>query len=289
MPIVGGLDIHRKQLTFDYLDTVTGEVRRGQIAPAGREDVRAWLGRCARRDDVAFAVEGCAGWRYVTEELAAAGIAAHLAEPADTAAARGRKRHAKTDKTDARHLRTLLAEGRLPECWIPPAQILEYRALPGDLPRPAGRAHRMGAADPRGVLPPGRAGAGRGSVAHRAGPGRPARGSGSAPVAGRAAAGRHRLGHARRHRSPAGPAASPAAAGRSAPDGREGTGRPAVWGRPRHCAGADLLAGPGGPVFLLPQGGPGHRAGHHRLVFGRQGAAGAAVPAGPTGAALGGV
>ena len=35
MPIVGGLDIHRKQLTFDYLDTVTGEVRRGQIAPAG--------------------------------------------------------------------------------------------------------------------------------------------------------------------------------------------------------------------------------------------------------------
>jgi transposase len=29
MSIVGGLDIHRKQLTFDYLDTVTGQVRRG--------------------------------------------------------------------------------------------------------------------------------------------------------------------------------------------------------------------------------------------------------------------
>jgi transposase len=42
---------------------------------------------------------------------------------------RGRKRHAKTDKTNARHLRALLAEGRLPECWIPSAQILEYRAL----------------------------------------------------------------------------------------------------------------------------------------------------------------
>ena len=36
MPIVGGLDIHRKQLTFDYLDTVTGEVKRGQVAPADR-------------------------------------------------------------------------------------------------------------------------------------------------------------------------------------------------------------------------------------------------------------
>ena len=51
------------------------------------------------------------------------------AEPADTAFARGRKRHAKTDKTDCRHLRMLLAEGRLPECWIPPGHILEARAL----------------------------------------------------------------------------------------------------------------------------------------------------------------
>jgi transposase len=74
-------------------------------------------------------VEGCTGWRYVSEELAAAGVAAHVGEPADTAAARGRKRHAKTDKTDSRHLRVLLAEGQLRECWIPPAQILEYRPL----------------------------------------------------------------------------------------------------------------------------------------------------------------
>jgi transposase len=129
MPIVGGLDIHRKQITFDYLDTVTGQVRRGQISPADREHLRAWLARFAGRDDVAFALEGCTGWRYVAEELAAAGIKAHLAEPADTAFARGRKRHAKTDKTDCRHLRMLLAEGRLPECWIPPARILECRAL----------------------------------------------------------------------------------------------------------------------------------------------------------------
>ena len=44
MPIVGGLDIHRKQITFDYLDTATGEVRRGQIAPAGTVSIwpRGW-------------------------------------------------------------------------------------------------------------------------------------------------------------------------------------------------------------------------------------------------------
>jgi transposase len=65
MPIVGGLDIHRKQLTFDYLYTETGEVKRGQVAPADRAHLRAWLVRFAGRDDVAFALEGCTGWRYV--------------------------------------------------------------------------------------------------------------------------------------------------------------------------------------------------------------------------------
>jgi transposase len=129
MSIIGGLDIHRKQLTFDCLDTATGQVTRGQVSPADRERLRAWLARFAGRGDVAFAFEGCTGWRYVAEEMAAAGIEAHLAEPADTAFARGRKRHAKTDRTDSRHLRQLLAEGRLPECWVPPARVLEARAL----------------------------------------------------------------------------------------------------------------------------------------------------------------
>src|SRR5882757_198440 len=129
MTIVGGLDIHRKQLTFDYLDTVTGEVKRGQVAPADRPHLRAWLARFAGREDVAFALEGCAGWRYVAGELAAAGITAHVAEPAGTAFARGRKRHAKTGKTGSRHLRELLAGGRLPECRVPPSRILDCRAL----------------------------------------------------------------------------------------------------------------------------------------------------------------
>jgi len=127
--IVGGLDIHREQLTFDYLDTVTGQVLRGQVTPADREQLRGWLGRFAGRAGVAFAVEGCTGWRYVAGELAAAGITAHVGEPADTAAACGRGRHAKTGKTDSRHLRQLLAGGRLPECWIPPRRVLECRAL----------------------------------------------------------------------------------------------------------------------------------------------------------------
>ncbi len=127
--IVGGLDIHRKQITFDYLDAVTGEVRCGQVGPADRAHFRSWLARFENPAGVAFAVEACTGWRYVAEELQHAGMEAHLAEPADTAAARGRKRRAKTDRADARLQRELLMQGRLPECWIPPSHILECRAL----------------------------------------------------------------------------------------------------------------------------------------------------------------
>lgn len=130
MSIVGGFDVHRAQITFDYLDTVTGQVCRGQVRPATRLVLRDWLvERFAGRVDVAFAVEGCTGWRFVVEELARAGVEAHLAEPADTATARGRKKRAKTDRADALWLRQLLAEGRLPESWIPPRQVLEVRTM----------------------------------------------------------------------------------------------------------------------------------------------------------------
>ena len=40
---------------------------------------------------------------------------------------RGKKRRAKTDREDARWLRTLLCDGRLPEAWIPPAHVREWR------------------------------------------------------------------------------------------------------------------------------------------------------------------
>jgi transposase len=126
--IVGAFDVHRRQITFDWVDRETGEARRGQFAPATREVLRGWLGELpAGGGDVA--VEGCTGWRFVVEELQAAGVTAHLAEPADTAALRGRKRRAKTDRADARHLRELLEQDRLPESWIAPAHILDLREL----------------------------------------------------------------------------------------------------------------------------------------------------------------
>ena len=127
MSIVGGLDIHRAQSTFEFVDTATGEIGRGRVGGT-REELRAWL---AGFDggDVKFAVEGCTGWRYVVEELARAGIEAHLAEPADTAWLKSRKKRAKTDRADAAHLRQLLMEGQIPESWIPPHHVAEVRML----------------------------------------------------------------------------------------------------------------------------------------------------------------
>ena len=52
------------------------------------------------------------------------GARVHLAEPAETAAMRGNKKRAKSDRADARHLRELLMANRLPESWIPPLTSL---------------------------------------------------------------------------------------------------------------------------------------------------------------------
>jgi transposase len=127
MGIVVALDVHRNQITYKLLDRDTGEVTRGRVAPAARVDVRTWLAQFAGHE-VEFAFEGTTGWRFVVEEIERAGHRAHLADPAETAAKRGRKRRAKTDNADCDLQLRLLLAGELPESWIPPAHILELRA-----------------------------------------------------------------------------------------------------------------------------------------------------------------
>src|SRR5215218_9882636 len=128
MAIVMGLDQHRAQITAEWIDTDTGEIGRARISPALRGDVRRFVKRFAGRRPLEVALEATTGWRFVAEEFRAGGAAVHLAEPAETAARRGNKKRAKTDRADARHLRELLMIGRLPESWIPPAHLLDLRA-----------------------------------------------------------------------------------------------------------------------------------------------------------------
>jgi transposase len=124
--IVAGFDVHRRQITFDALDTVTGETWRGQLdstPPA----VQEWVGRFPGRE-IHVAVEACTGWLFVCRGLERTGAVAHLAEPVETSALRGRKRRAKTDRTDAKWLRQLLCDGRLPESWCPPEHVRQWRS-----------------------------------------------------------------------------------------------------------------------------------------------------------------
>jgi transposase len=87
MTIVGGFDVHRRQITYNVVDTDTGEVRTGRIAPADRPHLRVWLAQQFNAgSDVHIALESGTGWRYVVEEITAAGLTAHLAEPAETSA-----------------------------------------------------------------------------------------------------------------------------------------------------------------------------------------------------------
>ena len=124
--IVAGFDVHRRQITIDALDTATGEVSRGQIesTPAAVEEwVAGFPGRV-----VHVAVEACTGWLFVSRALERCGAIAHLAEPVETSALRGRKRRAKTDRADAKWLRELLFQGRLPESWLPSEHVRQWRS-----------------------------------------------------------------------------------------------------------------------------------------------------------------
>ena len=127
MTIVMGLDQHRAQITAEWIDTETGEVSRARVMPAHRGPCDGSLSGSAV-EGLEVALEATTGWRFVVEELRRVGAVVHLAEPAETARCAGKKKRAKTDRADARHLRELLLVGRLPESWIPPEHILDLRA-----------------------------------------------------------------------------------------------------------------------------------------------------------------
>jgi hypothetical protein len=91
MAIFVGLDVHRAQITYNALDTDSGEVKTGRIRPANRATVRAFLAPLATKKTI-VAVEAMTGWRFVVEECARAGIEVRLAEPAETRERQDRKR-----------------------------------------------------------------------------------------------------------------------------------------------------------------------------------------------------
>jgi hypothetical protein len=65
MDIVGAFDVHRKQITFDYIEVESGELHRGKIQPANRQSLREWLESFVERfpgKQTAIAVEASTGF-----------------------------------------------------------------------------------------------------------------------------------------------------------------------------------------------------------------------------------
>src|SRR5712691_7672151 len=117
----GGPDADRKRFgrapPADHLQDARSGDGRGAARSdrAGGEVGRARVAGAVRRLWAAFVLEGTTGWRFVVEEIERAGHTAHLADPAETAAKRGRKRRAKTDNADCDLQLRLLLTGELPE------------------------------------------------------------------------------------------------------------------------------------------------------------------------------
>ena len=78
MAVAGGLDLHRGQLTFDYVDLGTGESLRGRISPADRDSLREWLRRFDGAQDVDFAASYQAIARRRGKKIATTAIARKL-------------------------------------------------------------------------------------------------------------------------------------------------------------------------------------------------------------------
>jgi len=129
--MVCGLDLHRRQITFDMLETVSGEEWKGRIWQPDRARFRRWLhdevASRAHDNQVALAVEGCTGWRYVVEEDRGGRVQRASGRAGRHPGGTGSQARAKTDRTDARLLRDLLVAGELPASWIPPDAVLEWR------------------------------------------------------------------------------------------------------------------------------------------------------------------
>jgi transposase len=120
-----GCDAHRKYSVFVAMDE-NGKTEQPVRVEHNRQQFRLFLRHLEPGTDVA--VEATGSWYWLVDELEAAGLIPHLAQPfaARRMLGPGSK---KTDVVDARALATLLRNGTLPETWIPPAEVRDLRNL----------------------------------------------------------------------------------------------------------------------------------------------------------------
>jgi transposase len=120
-----GCDAHRRYSVFVAMDE-KGKASAPVRVEHDRQQFRMFLRRLPPGTNVA--VEATGGWYWLVDELEAAGLVPHLAQPFAARRMLG-PGGSKTDTVDARALATLLRNGTLPEAWIPPAETRDLRNL----------------------------------------------------------------------------------------------------------------------------------------------------------------
>jgi transposase len=125
--VMAAIDIGKTVLQAASADGVSGVLSEARFA-ADRACLANWVDGFDGGLGL-VAIEATTGWKWVANELRARGVEVVLVDPGEAAARKGKKRHAKTDRLDARFLLQLLAAGMLPRAWMPPAEIQELRAL----------------------------------------------------------------------------------------------------------------------------------------------------------------
>jgi transposase len=118
-----GCDLHKKYAVFVVMD------ERGKAEPPVKVandllELRAFLRSLPAGAPVA--VEASGSWYWFVDELEQAGLDPRLVNPLE---AKKRMGGNKTDPKDAAGMARLLCCGSLPEVWIPPAKLRDFRGL----------------------------------------------------------------------------------------------------------------------------------------------------------------
>lgn len=118
-----GIDLHKDTLTVALLDPRDGAARFEKLACKSREQIAAFFTALPRPHVVA--IEAVGFYRWLWDLLEPLVDKLLLADATQCRALAGRR--IKTDREDALNVASLLACGRLPVAYAPPAPVAQLR------------------------------------------------------------------------------------------------------------------------------------------------------------------
>jgi transposase len=124
MSVYVGIDVHRKRSQVAVV-TGDGKVQLNKNTVNGTEPILRLIGDLPVGTPVAF--EAAFGWSWLADLLQDYGFESHLVHPLRCKAIASAR--LKNDKVDAATLAQLLRADLLPEAWIAPAGVRQFRAL----------------------------------------------------------------------------------------------------------------------------------------------------------------